>query len=198
MGTLLVGGSWDLLSGLQYPGHTQFVHALLHYIRNNPSVSTYATTFQHATIYTGEHCRPEVDQKGADILSEILHPGESSTHTVIIGGPEVNPHCAQLIPYLPIPFKKDEYWYLHTDHKVYNQTHGIIAAITVNNHTFLIVAGLGGTGTTGAVALLQHIQDYSLNLHYNAYGEAVLFCVSGDTNQNGVQEPTEQWKISIL
>jgi hypothetical protein len=198
MGDLLVSGSWDLFSGLEYPGHAEFVHALLHYIRNTPSVSTYTTAFKTATIYTGEHCRPEVDQKGADILSEILSPGESSTHTIIIGGPQVNPHCAQLLSYLPIPFKKDEYWYLDTDQKVYNQNYGIIAVITVNNHTFLVAAGLGGTGTAGAVTLLQHIQDYSLNLHYNAYGESILFCVSGDTNQNGVQESTEQWKISIL
>lgn len=197
-GDLLVSGSWDLFSGLQYPGHTQFVQALLHYIVNNSSISTVTTEFQNAAICTGEHCRPEVDQKGADILSEILHPGESSTHTVIIGGPEVNPECAKLLDYLPVPLRKDEYWYLYTDKKVSSQNYGIIAVITVNNHTFLVAAGLGGTGTTGAIKILQHIQDYSLHLHYNAFGEAVLFCVSGDTNRNGVEESTEQWKISIL
>lgn len=201
-GNLLVGGSWGFVSGLTFQGHQKFIDKLLQYVSRVKTISSYYHVFQGASIVIGEKCRPEVDKKGAEILSELLCgeiTSQRSDLTVIIGGPCVNPFCEEINPYLPIQFGKDHTWYITKDgRKLYGQEYSIIAAITVDNQNILVVAGLGGTGTAGAVNLLEKIDTYSLLLTYNEYGEAVLVKVSGDANHNGVKEASESWHISIL
>ncbi len=197
-GDLLVGGSWGFISGLEYQGHREFAEQLLQYASQKTTISNYTETFKHATIVTGDQCRPEVDKKAAEILSLTLGEPLDRTKTIIIGGPQANPLFQKISPYLPIPFQKDSSWFITKDYPLYGQEYGLIAVVTVDNKPYLVAAGLGGTGTTGAVHLLTHLHQYTLTLSYNAYGEAVLFKVSGDTTLNGVKDDAEHWEISLL
>lgn len=198
-GDLLVGGSWGFLSGLDFQGHREFAEQLLQYASKKTTISNYVTAFKNAAIVTGDQCRPEVDKKAAEILSRTLGEPLDQTKTIIIGGPHVNAQCLKINPYLPIPFRKDSSWFLTKDHQpLRGQEYGLVAVITVDNRTFLVAAGLGGTGTTGAVHLLTHLDHYALTLYYSTYGEAVLFKVSGDATLNGVKDDTEYWEIFIL
>ncbi|MBU7030236.1 MAG: hypothetical protein HXS48_25105 [Theionarchaea archaeon] len=204
-GDLFVGGSWGFVSGLTFQGHREFVDKLLQYVsRKKTTIPFYREAFQGASIVTGEKCRPEVDRKGAEILCNILHGEISSQNTpaaptVVVGGPEVNPLFGEINPYLPIQFGKDHHWYITRDgHTFYGQEYGIIAVVTVEGYDVLVVAGLGGTGTAGAVNVLEHIEDYALVYTYNEYGEAVLINVSGDVNLNGIQDTSESWEILVL
>ncbi len=201
-GDLLVGGSWGFVSGLTYTGHHEFAEKLLWYVsQRRTTIPFYREAFHGASIVVGERCRPEVDRKAAEILSELLH-GEILSQglpTVIIGGPCVNPLLAEINSYLPIRFGKDHDWYIMRDgQKFRGQEYGIICVVTVKGREILVVAGLGGTGTAGAVKVLENIEKYTLRLTYNSYGEAVLIKVSGDPNLNGVKEDSETWEISIL
>lgn len=195
-GDLLVGGSWTFLSGFNYQGHREFAEKLLQYASKKTTISTAVETFKNAAIVTGDQCRPEVDKKAADILSRYLGDPLDQTKTIIIGGPHVNPVCQKINAYLPIPFQKD--WFVTSDHPLHGQEYGLLAVITVDDHAYLVAAGLGGTGTRGAVHLLTHFHQYTVTLHYNAYGEAVLFKVSGDATLDGVKDDAEHWEISIL
>ena len=197
-GDLLVGGSWTFLSGFNYQGHREFAEQLLQYASQKTTISTAVTTFKNATIVTGAHCRPEVDKKAAESLSLYLAEPVDQTKTIIIGGPDVNPVCQKINAYLPIPFQKDSFWFVTHAQPLHGQEYGLLAVITVNNHTYLVAAGVGGTGTTGAVHVLTHLHQYTLTPHYNAYGEAVLLKVSGDTTLNGIKDTTEHWKISLF
>lgn len=201
-GTLLVGGSWGFLSGFSFAGHQEFVEKLLWYISGERvTLPFFQEAFQGASIVVGERCRPEVDRTGAEILSGLLG-GDTSPQglkTVIIGGPAVNPLVEEINPYLPIQFGKDRAWYITKDgHKFYGQEYGIVAVVVVDGVATLLVAGLGGTGTAGAVRLLLQYHQYTVIPTYNEYGEAVLIKVSGDTNQNGLQEESEMWNILTL
>jgi hypothetical protein len=199
-GELLVGGSWDFFSGFSFQGHQEFVDQFLQYAaRERASIPLYRDIFRGASIVVGEHCRPEVDRKGAETLSQLLQGTIEKKRLVIVGGPAVNQYFEEVNPYLPIRFEKDRSWYIaRNDQKFYGQEYGIIAVVTLEDHTVLIAAGLSGTSTTGAVKILDKIEEYSLKLHYNAYGEAVLFKVSGDINFNGIEEESENWEIFIL
>jgi len=202
-GDLFVGGSWGFVSGLTFLGHREFAEQLLWYASGGRmTISSYKEVFQGASIIIGKECRPEVDRKGAEVLAALLHGeicSEKSETTVIIGGPEVNPLFEEINPYLPLQFEKDQNWYITREGQPFHgQEYGIIALVVIGDHRFLVVAGLGGTGTAGGVNLLQQIEKHSLVLTYNAYGEAVLFSVSGDANFNGSEEDSELWEIHIL
>ncbi|MBU7045397.1 MAG: hypothetical protein HXS54_03085 [Theionarchaea archaeon] len=198
-GDLLVGGSAGFVSGLVFAGHEPFVEALLSYVSTErATISSYKEAFQGASIVIGKDCRPEVDVKGAEVLSRILQGHISSSGLVIIGGPQANPFLSKINQYLPIKFKKRQTWYLANNNEVfYGQQYGIIAVITADI-PILVVAGLGGTGTSGAVAMLEQIEDHNLRYTYNYYGEAVLIEVTGDTNLDGINQESEHWNISIL
>jgi len=202
-GDLLVGGSWGFVSGSTFTGHTEFAEQLLWYVQEKAPIPFYREIFHGASIVIGKAGRPEVDREGAEILAELLSGDvclkSEKRITVIVGGPEVNPLCEEINAYLPIQMKKDETWYLLKDgQKIYGQEYGIIAVISVDNRRILVVAGLTGTGTMGAVKLLEQIDIHTLTMVYNTYGEAVLFKVSGDMNLNGIQEKSEHWEISLL
>ena len=198
-GDLLVGGSAGFVSGLVFAGHEAFAEALLSYVSTERvTISSYKEAFQGASIVIGKDCRPEVDMKGAEALSRILQGQISSSGLVIIGGPQVNPFLSKINQYLPIKFKKRQTWYLANSNEVfYGQQYGIIAVITADI-PILVVAGLGGTGTAGAIAMLEQIEDHNLRYTYNYYGEAVLIEVTGDTNLDGITQESEHWNISIL
>jgi hypothetical protein len=199
-GDLLVGGSAGFVSGLVFAGHEAFAEALLsHVSTERVTIPSYKEAFQGASIVIGKDCRPEVDMKGAETLSRILqgHISDSSG-LVIIGGPQVNPFLSKINQYLPIKFKKGHDWHLaNNNENLYGQQYGIIAVITTDT-PILVVAGLGGTGTAGALTILEHIEDHNLRYTYNYYGEAVLIEVSGDTNLDGINQESEHWNISIL
>jgi hypothetical protein len=200
-GDLIVGGSWGFVSGLPFTGHQEFIDRLLWYVVDKVTILNYSHTFQGASLVVGQQCRPEVDSKAAETLSELL--SKTSSHqpecTVIIGGPQVNPFCEEINSYLPIQFGKDHAWYfVRNGQKFYGDTYGIVAVITVDSKRILVAAGLGGTGTAGAVNLLEKIETYTVPLTYNQYGEAVLLRVQGDENHNGVPEESESWHIIIL
>jgi hypothetical protein len=199
-GEIFAGGSWDFFSGFSFQGHEEFVeHLLLYVTRERATIPLYKDVFRGASIVAGENCRPEVDRKGAEVLSQLLQGTTEKKKLVIVGGPAVNEYFKEFNPYLPIQFEKDDSWYIvREDQRFYGQGYGILAVVTCENHTVLIAAGLSGTGTAGAVKILDRIEEYSLRLHYNAYGEAILLKVSGDSNSNGIEEESENWQISIL
>lgn len=203
MGDLLIGGSWWFLSGFTFPGHQEFAEQLFSYVSEKVTIPLYQDLFHGATLVIGKECRTEVDRKGAETLQALLSGTilfeESELPTIIIGGPEVNPLAQEVNPYLPIQFGKDETWYFTRGIQHFTgQNYGVIALVTIEGRTLLIVAGLGGTGTRGGVNLLVNLDTYSLKPTYNEYGEAVLFSVSGDSTLNGVEEVSEEWTISIL
>jgi hypothetical protein len=201
-GDFFVAGSWDFLTGFRFPGHREFAENLLWFSQSKLTLSLYEALFQGATISTGRGCRPEVDEKGAEILSSLLLGPQANGVSVIIGGPQVNPDCVKINPSLPIQFEKNGAhgtWCITRDGERFTgQNCGIIAVVTVHGQKTLILAGLGGTGTMGAVSLLMTLEHYNITPWYNTYGEAVLLTVKGDSNNNGVQEPSEQWEISFL
>lgn len=201
-GDLLVAGSWDLLSGFRFTGHREFAENLLWFCQSKATLSLYEDLFMGAPIFTGEECRPEVDERGAQILSSSLSGPEGKDVSVIIGGPQANSDCAKINPFLPVQFEKDGalgHWYLtRNGERFTGQNCGILAVVTVHEEKVLVLAGLGGTGTMGAVNLVMSLERFEFTPWYNTYGEAVLFIVQGDSNANGVCEPSEQWEICFL
>jgi hypothetical protein len=200
-GDLFVAGSWDILTGFRFPGHYEVAENLLQFSQSKLTLSSYEAFFQGSTISTGERCRPEVDERGAEILSSLLVGPQIDTVSVIIGGPQVNPECKKINPFLPIQFERNganSWCFTRNGEKFTGENCGILAVITVHGQKTLVLAGLGGTGTMGAVNLLMTLEQYDITPWYNAYGEAVLLTVKGDSNNNGVQEPSEQWEISFL
>jgi hypothetical protein len=101
-------------------------------------------------------------------------------------------------PYLPIKFLNDGKWYLERNgKKYYGCEFGIVAIIEIGGRKVLVVAGLGGTGTAGAIKVLQNIERYDLSgVVRNEYGESILVQVSGDANGNGIEE--EHWSVEII
>ncbi|MBU7014724.1 MAG: hypothetical protein HXS43_07835, partial [Theionarchaea archaeon] len=188
--------------GFRFPGHFQFAENLLWFCQSKTTIPLYDELFLGATISTGKECRPEVDEKGAQILSSLLPGPERKDVSIIIGGPQVNSDCARINPFLPVKFERDEIlgtWCMTRDGERFTgQNCGMVAVVTVQGQKVLIIAGLGGTGTRGAIALLMQLDNYDLAPRYNTNGEAVLFTVDGDTNNNGICEPSELWEISVL
>jgi len=181
----------------------------------NLALGTYKSHFGNAVVFIGENsphgaqgaARDEVDLSGAEKLAEatgikkILRDSEGHTYSgdiVLVGGPAVNALTEAVNPYLPIKFSNDGKWYLERNgKKYYGREFGIVATIEIGGRKVLVVAGLGGTGTAGAIKVLQNIERYDLSgVVRNEYGESILVQVSGDTNGNGIEE--EQWSVEII
>lgn len=202
LGTLFVGGSWGFVAGPPYQGHQAFREAFLSYVYEGQSmISSYEEHFQGSAIRVGDTCRLEVDGKAASIIESYLGPLSDDTvqSTVVIGGPQVNEMCRTFNQYLPITFKKDDTWYLqYGEHEYRGTEYGLIACLWVEGQNILIVAGLGGTGTMGAVKGLTTLHQFTQIPIYNKYGEALIVRVKGDTNCNGIEESSESWEITLL
>jgi hypothetical protein len=201
-GTLLVGGSWGFLCGPTYQGHAAFMKAVLSYVHENRCmISCYEEQFRGSKIHIGESCRMEVDGRAADIMREYLGEitsGNSQT-SVIIGGPQVNRACKVFNRYLPVTFKKDSSWYLQRGETQYHgQEYGLIACLHVEGQEILIIAGVGGTGTMGALKVATALHDFVQIPLYNQYGEVLLVQVNGDENCNGIEEKSESWILTLL
>lgn len=201
-GTLFVGGSWGFVAGPPYQGHQAFREAFLSYVYEGRSIiSLYEEHFQGSTIQVGDTCRIEVDGKAAHIMESYLglSSDDNVQSTVVIGGPQVNDMCRTFNQYLPVTFKKDDIWYLQCGkHQHRGTEYGLIACLWVEGQKVLIVAGLGGTGTMGAVKALTSLHRFTQIPIYNEYGEALIVQVKGDTNSNGIEESSESWEITLL
>ena len=202
-GNLFVGGSYGFVSGLAYEGHDAFMEAFLSYIYEKYGmISYFGTQFQGAAILLGDTCRKEVDEEAAEILGEYI--GDCTTDDkrepcVIIGGPHVNTLCEQFNHYLPVQFKKDKTWCLQRGDTEYRgQEYGLIACLFIDGQRILIIAGVGGTGTMGAMKVLINLDRFQQQPVYNEYGEVLIVHVKGDENLNGIEEESESWILTLL
>ncbi|MFQ5891769.1 MAG: hypothetical protein ACE5HW_03130, partial [Candidatus Methanofastidiosia archaeon] len=151
----------------------------------------------------------EVDYQGALKLGNIFKIREIFRDTemreykgdlILVGGPEVNALTTKYLSFLPIRFAKDEQgWYLEKDGVKYRgMEYGLIAVLDINGRKILIVCGLGGTGTSGALKVLRNLDIYDFQRFSvkNEYGEAILLKVLGDTNLDGLED--EVWSIEFI
>jgi hypothetical protein len=203
MGNLLVGGSYGFVSGLTYEGHHAFMERLLSYVHGEwGMISSYGEQFRGATIHIGDTCRKEVDGTVAHIIEGCIDgkiPGDGIQTSIIIGGPHVNALCKKFNRYLPVQFKEGETWYLQRGNTQYRgQEYGLIACLFIEGQRILIISGVGGTGTMGAVKVLSCLDQFPQIPVYNVYGEALIVHVTGDENLNGIEEESESWVLTLL